>query len=241
MKRLQALYGWDPTMRMTRQATKPIRGHTVKVPQGSGIPGWLCLTRDPTPVALWVNRKTPQSPQILRIVMDDRCFEDTILRVEYTPTRLYIADVWMWNGIKLFNYTTFAWRKQFLESILMLVYTSCPGFESRAVEMRTEDHQPQLGIRGYEYYTDRIGETGLFKEEDVLPPLYNITTTDIPDVYKLQDNLGYLRVRTLELSRELRALGPTFRLPCTKNPENDGTWTPIIESRGNTNTNVRNV
>ena len=243
MKRLQSLYHWDPDTRMTRQATKPIQGHVARVPQGDGIPGWLCLTRDPLPVALWVPRKAQAAPQVFRIAMDDRCFEDSILRVEYTPTHLYIADVWMWNGIKIFNKTSFAWRQTFIADILPLVYTSCPGFESRAVELRTPETLKD-GIRGYEYYSNRIGETGLFRVESppLLAPLasppptdrYKITTTDVPDVYKLDGDLGYLRVRTLKLSQTLRAMGPSFYLRCVKNPEDD-TWTPVIESRGNTN------
>ena len=237
MKRLQSVYDWDPSMRMTRQATKPIRGSTVKVPQGSGVPGWLCLTRDPTnsaPLAIWVPRRVDPKAQVFRIVMDERCFEDSILRVEYTPTHLYIADVWMWNGVKIFNRTSFAWRQTYLRDMLPTMYTSCPGFESRAVELRGDTI---ADIRGYEYYTDRIGETGLFKEEEPVAEsrTYQITTTDVPDVYKLEGDLGYLRVRTLELSRALRAMGPSFRLQCVKNAEDDGTWTPIIESHGNTN------
>ena len=233
MKRLQTLYGWDPATRMTRQATKPIQGsNIVKAPQGSGVPGWLCLTRGDTatsaPVALWVPRKTDPQPQVFRIVMDERCFEDSILRVEYTPTHLYIADVWMWNGIKLFSRTSFAWRQTFLRDVLSCMYTSCPGFESRAVELRSGG---MAGIRGYEHYTDRIGETGLFKAEVEVEAeaTYEITATDVPDVYKLEKDLGYLRVRTLELSRTLRRLGPTFRLQCVKNPENDGTWSPVVK------------
>ena len=236
MKRLQTLYGWDPSTRMTRQATKPIRGNITRVPQGSGIPGWLCLTRDPSnsmPVALWVPRRADPKPQVFRIVMDDRCFEDSILRVEYTSTHLYIADVWMWNGIKMFNRTSFAWRQNYLRDMLPTMYTPCSGFESRAVELRREG---MPDIRGYEYYTDRLGETGLFKEETPPAPepiqetktMYQITTTDVPDVYKLEDDLGYLRVRTLELSRTLRTLGPSFRIHCVKNPEDDGTWTPVL-------------
>ena len=234
MKRLQTLYGWDPSMRMTRQATKPIRGsNIVKVPQGSGVPGWLCLTRDTAtsaPIALWVPRKVDPQPQVFRIVMDDRCFEDSILRVEYTPTHLYIADVWMWNGIKLFSRTSFAWRQTFLRDVFSCMHTPCTGFESRTVELRTDG---MADIRGYEHYTDHIGETGLFKavEESLVTEdtSYEISTTDVPDVYKLERDLGYLRVRTLELSRTLRALGPSFRLKCVKNPENDGTWTPIVK------------
>ena len=134
----------------------------------------------------------------------------------------------------MFNRTSFAWRQTYLRDMLPTMYTSCPGFESRAVELRGDTI---ADIRGYEYYTDRIGETGLFKEEEPVAEsrTYQITTTDVPDVYKLEGDLGYLRVRTLELSRALRAMGPSFRLQCVKNAEDDGTWTPIIESHGNTN------
>ena len=109
------------------------------------------------------------------------------------------------------------------------MYTSCPGFESRIVELRNDG---MVDIRGYEYYTDRVGETGLFKEETAVvetETTYQITTTDVPDVYKLEGDLGYLRVRTLELSRTLRTMGSSFRLQCIKNPEDDGTWTPILK------------
>jgi hypothetical protein len=134
----------------------------------------------------------------------------------------------MWNGIKLFSRTSFAWRQTFLRQVLSCMHTPCPGFESRVVELRSD---AMAGIRGYEHYTDRIGETGLFKAEAEVKAedMYEITATDVPDVYKLEKDLGYLRVRTLELSRTLRTLGPTFRLQCVKNPENDGTWSPVMK------------
>jgi hypothetical protein len=56
--------------------------------------------------------------------------------------------------------------------------------------------------------------------------------TDVPDVYSVSAG-GYLRVKTLALSKALRALGRKFVLECQKN--DDGTWTPVIESHPNTN------
>ena len=52
-------------------------------------------------------------------------------------------------------------------------------------------------------------------------------TTDIPDVYKVAD-VGYLRVRTMALSRKLKTFGRVFALECVQN--DDGTWTPVIDS-----------
>jgi hypothetical protein len=37
---------------------------------------------------------------------------------------------------------------------------------------------------------------------------------------------GYLRVKTLALSKRLSAMGKVFRLECVKN-EDDDTWTPV--------------
>ena len=228
--RLKALYRWDADKRMTASGPPPAT-YDAKVAQGTGIPGWLCLTRDnaSNPAAYWVQRNG--SVQILRIVMDERCFEDTILRVEYTPTHVFIADVWLWNGIPLFQKKNFAWRQDFLRSIFPLVYTSCPEFESRAIELRNHTSN----IRGYEYYTNVVGSLGKFSPAAAAAArtTYEIHATDVPDVYRLTVG-GYLRVRTFELSRKLAAMGKVFRLECTKNPEDD-TWSPIIESRGSTN------
>lgn len=235
VERLKTLYRWDTDKRMTFSSPPPAL-YDVKVGQGSGIPGWLCLTRDgaSNPTAYWVQRNG--SVQILRIVMDERCFEDTILRIEYTPTHVFIADVWMWNGIPLFQKRNFAWRQDYLRSIFPLVYTSCPEFESRAIELRNHT----TNIRGYEYHSNVAGSLGKFSAAPAPPAAlpaakttYEIYATDVPDVYRLAIG-GYLRVRTFALSRTLAGMGKMFRLECVKNPEDD-TWSPIIESPGNTN------
>lgn len=216
-------------MRMTRQGA--VGPYTVKAPQTNGVPGWLCLTRDElsNPIALWVPRKDGAVPQVFRMVWDERCFEDTILRVEYTFTHLYIADVWMWNGIPLFKKTTFSQRSAMIKSIFENAYTPCPLFETRKVDLR--ENAPD--IRGHEYYNDTVCEKGIFMEcKPDVTNKYEIVATDIPDVYKVAD-VGYLRVQTLALSKHLRTLGKVFTLECVQNE--DGTWTPRIESPSNTN------
>jgi len=231
MNRLKSLYKWDPAVRLTRQGK--VGQYSVKVPQGGGIPGWLCLTRDEDskPIALWIPRKENPVPQPIRLVWDERCFEDTILRVEYTPTHVFLADAWMLNGTPLFMTTTFSARQEILKSVFSL-YTPCSEFETRSIKLRDEVED----IRGYEYYTNTEGEKGVFaeckiqKKEEALK--YEIIATDIPDVYKVAD-VGYLRVRTLALSKKLRSLGRVFALECVQN--DDGTWTPVIDSHTNTN------
>lgn len=228
MNRLKTLYRWDPAARLTRQGK--VGPYSVKVPQGGGIPGWLCLTRDEqsNPIALWVPRKENPTPQPIRVVWDERCFEDTILRVEYTPTHVYIADAWMLNGTPLFMTTTFSERQVIVRALFGL-YISCPQFENRKIQLRDDI----TDIRGYEYYNNTQGEKGIFAEQKKVETLkYEIVATDIPDVYKVAD-VGYLRVQTMALSRKLRTLGRVFALECVQN--DDGTWTPVIDSPTNTN------
>jgi hypothetical protein len=225
---------------MTRQGKVPSE-FVVKVPQGVGTPGWLCLTRDEQskPVSLWIPRREDAQPQILRLVWDERCYEDTIFRVEYTATHLFIADVWLWNGTRLFEKMNFADRATFLRNAIPVVYTPCQAFESRRVALR----DVSASARGYEYYTDSPGEKGVYSDvapttvPAVVPVLlesncYEIVATDVPDVYSVSAG-GYLRVKTLALSKALRAMGRKFVLECQKNT--DGTWTPVIESHSNTN------
>lgn len=192
----------------------------MKVPQSTGIPGWLCLTRDEhgNPVSLLVQRREG-NPKIMRVrcVLDERCYEDTIFRIEYTSTSIYLADVWMWNAFQMFNATNFLFRQKFLEDVYTQMYTNCPQFQSHEIQLRTG----VTDIRGYEYYSDRIGERGVFVESN---DIFEICATEIPDVYKLS-NGGYLRVRTLKLSRYLRTLGKTFKLKCHQNEDN--TWSPV--------------
>jgi len=225
---------------MTRQGKVPSE-FAVKVPQGVGTPGWLCLTRDEQskPVSLWIPRREDAQPQILRLVWDERCYEDTIFRIEYTGTHIFIADVWLWNGTRMFEKMNFADRATFLRNAIPAVYTPCQAFESRRVALR----DVSASARGYEYYTDSPGEKGVYSVVEattvpsVVPVLlesncYEIVATDVPDVYSVSAG-GYLRVKTLALSKALRAMGRKFVLECQKNA--DGTWTPVIESHSNTN------
>lgn len=229
LQRLRDLYQWDNCLHLSRRG-KP-SNYKVKVTQTNGLPGWLCLTRDENgdPITLLVQRR--ENPKVIRIrcVLDERCYEDSILRVEYTSTSICLADVWMWNACNLFKTTTFSWRQEFLHGIYNHLYTSCPLFETHSIVLRSS----VTGLRGHEYYLDRVGEFGIFVEyNEEADGIFDIFATDIPDVYKLS-NGGYLRVRTLTLSKYLRTLGKTFKLKCQQNE--DGTWSPVEISQHYTN------
>jgi hypothetical protein len=168
--------------------------------------------------------------QPIRIVWDERCFEDTIFRVEKTSTHLYLADVWMFNGVPIFDKTTFEERQTLLKSLFQF-YTHCKSFETYHIDLR--ENVPD--VRGREYYTNERGARGVFIEDKPSEDetIQEIVKTDIPDVYKLVTNNEYLRVPTLALSQYLRSLGPKFTLKCSNNK--DGTWTPLLSSNPVTN------
>jgi hypothetical protein len=135
---------------------------------------------------------------------------------------VYIADVWMWNGIQMFKTRSFEQRAKFLKAVFEATYTPCPEFETKMIALRENATE----IRGHEYYSDAHGEKGIFIESKPdVSDKYEIVATDIPDVYKVAD-VGYLRVRTMTLSKKLRGFGKVFTLECVQNE--DGTWTPRI-------------
>jgi hypothetical protein len=165
----------------------------------------------------------------VRLVWDERCFEETIFRVEKTPTHLYLADVWMFNGTSVFDYTTFEERQTRLKTLYSTFYTPCPVFESFCIQMRSE----LTDVRGKEYYTNERGARGIFVEDKPSEDEIEIVKTDIPDVYRIPAKGEYLSVKTMALSKYLRTLGASFRLRCLNN--NDGTWTPLLSSKPLTN------
>ena len=216
--RLRKLYpSWEPSLRLSRLGTRPNSPAVTSAPQGKGAPGWLYLTRSPEPAAYWVPRVENANATPVKLVMDSRCFEETLFRVERTSTHLYIADVWMWNGTPIFHTKTFQERQALLERIFTL-YTPCPAFETFSLQLRSS----LTDIRGTEYYSNEKGARGVFVEK--VGNMCDIVRTDVPDVYRLS-NGGYLRVKTLDLSKKLRTLGAAFVLDCQKNE--DGTWSPV--------------
>ena len=220
---------WDPSLRLSRLGTLPNSQAVTWAPQGKGVPGWLVLTRNPAPVSLFVNRTG--DIQTVRIVFDERCYEDTIFRVEKTPTHLYLADLWMFNGTPIFDKTTFEERQQKLREIFGAFYIDCPAFQTVTLDLRSNLTE----YKGKEYYTNDRGAKGIYIESTASDDeaIFDIVKTDIPDVYKITSNGEYLRVRTLVLSQYLKTLGHTFKMRCRRNY--DGTWDPLLSSNTLTN------
>ena len=216
---------WDSSLRLSKLGALQSSQAVTSVPQGKGTPGWLILTRDPVPIPYFVARQNTPTPIPIRMVVDERLFEDSIFRVEKTATHLYLADIWMLNGVPMFHTTTFAERQDLLTQLFHSFWTDCPPFQTLSVQLRAS--LPMEEVRGREFYTNERGAIGIYKEDtnDAGEAILDIVKTDIPDVYKIPSRNEYLQVKTLKLSRDLRTLGAEFSLPCVNN--RDGTWTPI--------------
>ncbi len=163
------------------------------------------MTRNPTPIAYFVARGECPVPTPVRLVMEERCFEETVFRVEQDATCLYLVDLLLLNGTP----PPESDRPALLARLLDEAYMHVPVFET--YKLLAARHDP----------------------EEACPDVVDVVATDIPDVYKIPAVGEYLRVRTLVLSRYLRTLGPTFQVPAARN--SDGTWTPIVSSGPVTN------
>jgi hypothetical protein len=131
--------------------------HQLKQPQLSGTPGWLLLTHEEgTPVAFFVdgNEKVEAVP----LVMDERMFSDTVLRVvRISPRVLVVYDVRWFNGRNWF--TTRSYDERFTLVKDMLNFFHHPDLTALCVP----DEAPAGSIvRGYEYYDDQPGTLGVF-------------------------------------------------------------------------------
>jgi hypothetical protein len=211
MDRFRRLYKWENSVRMTRRAV-PTDDHTLRIPQTHGEQGWLILHRTPTPTVTCVT-KSHMEGENLPYVIDERCFDDCIFRIEKTADTIYLADIWLWQGRLVFSTETFTQRQQRIEDFLKLCYTPCRAFERYTLRLRKDAPAP---YKGYEYYTDTKGEVALFYEKNLHVTNYEVKKTNLPDVYEVVGEGGYVNVQTLAQSCYLRSLGEQFKLPLRK-------------------------
>ena len=209
MDRFRRLYKWVSDLKMSKRMS-PRDDQTIRAPQTSGQAGWLILHRTPTPECLYVVR-SQLAVERVPYVIDERCFDDTIFRVETTKTKVYLADVFVWQGVPVHTTHTFAERQALLQGFLDTCYTPCPEFEWKALSLRSTATLP---IKGYEYYSDAPGDIGAFTDDTRV--LYTARRTDIPDVYSIDGEEGYLDVPDLPTSQRLLALGEVFQVYCRR-------------------------
>lgn len=151
--RMKHQFPWKPHVKKSEK----VHQH-LSQPQYEGIPGWLLLShnRFGEPEAIFVDKNEKQKP--LQIILDERMFSDTVLRVVQIQPHVYVAyDIRWLNGKNLFETLNYQQRKEKLDELLGLFHS--PDFTALVT---VEDVPVGTTIRGYEYYDDAPGTLGVF-------------------------------------------------------------------------------
>ncbi len=133
--------------------------HRLKIPQFAGSPGWLLLTHNEhgDPVALFVDKQ--DRIEVLYLVMDERLFSDSVLRVvRLGPWQYVVYDLAVFNGQPYTETRTYSERQTKLRELLEAFHF--PDL----IALRLPEDVPEWDtpVRGYEYYDDAPGTLGVF-------------------------------------------------------------------------------
>ena len=222
VSRFQTDYGWTPNFRQVFKRSIPeTPPNLFRVPQTTGTPGWLVFTYDENavPVCLWI---TAHECRPLRCVMDERIHGDTILRVErISPMTFVLSDVLVYNSNRITACSTFEQRYVWTRNLLSIAHTHT---EDTLQILHKSELPEDTPLRGEEVYTSIVGSTGVFVEQDKTTVL-TVSKTQIPDVYRVVGNDGYIRVPDLKTSVFLRNKGETFSLKCV--PHDAESWSVL--------------
>lgn len=207
--RLQHLYEWTPNFRLVYKKPVPTGLKTFRVPQTTGVPGWIILSYENSiPVCYWLN--THECKQLTCFV-DERICGDTIFRAEkLSDTEYVLADVWMYNSNCVYACSTYSQRYEWLKLLLKTFFRQT-DISSRLLHRSEVEDKP---IRGYEEHPEEAGKNGYFVEKDK-SEAFVITKLGIPDCYEITGK-GYLRVPDLKTSVYLRLKGDTFTCRCVR-------------------------
>jgi hypothetical protein len=133
--------------------------HLLSVPQFVGTPGWLFLTHNESkdPVALFAD--TRDHLDMVYLVMDERVFSDTLLRVvKLGPWRYVVYDIAVLNGKPIHETASYVARQTTLASLLEAFHFP----DLIALETPAEVALWDTPVRGYEHYDDAPGTVGVF-------------------------------------------------------------------------------
>lgn len=153
-QRMKRLYPLKPSVRRG----DPQAHHLRKVPQYSGNPGWILLTHseDGENEAMFVDKN--EVPLPLHIVMDDRAFSDTVLRVLQLKPDLYVVyDVRFFNGKRVCETHTHADRMHLVDGLVHRYH-----YPDLTALITPDDVNPDTVLRGYEFYDEEPGTMGVF-------------------------------------------------------------------------------
>jgi hypothetical protein len=132
--------------------------HLRKIPQYVGNPGWILLTHSETgtPLALFVDKQ--ETVTSLPIVLDERVFSDTVIRVTQLKPNVFVAcDLRYLNGTFLYATLSYADRYKKLEEVLDAFHRT----DLTALLPYDEVPLDSL-VHGWEQYDDMPGSMGVF-------------------------------------------------------------------------------
>jgi hypothetical protein len=155
---MKRLYPWRPLVKKSPVGDR----HRQRRPQYDGSPGWMLLTHDEDGIAQAIFVDKNDKPHPVRIILDERLFSDTVLRVVRLPKDVFIVyDVKTLNGVHVFETLNYEQRQEKLRALLELFHH--PDLTALVLP---EDVPAGTLLRGYECYDDQPGTLGAFLPAD---------------------------------------------------------------------------
>ncbi len=122
----------------------------------------MLLTHDEEGIARAIFVDKNDKPHPVRIILDERLFSDTVLRVVRLPKDVFIVyDVKTLNGVHVFETLNYEQRQERLRALLELFHH--PDLTALVLP---EDVPAGTLLRGYECYDDQPGTLGAFLPAD---------------------------------------------------------------------------
>jgi hypothetical protein len=211
VSQLQHHYDWTPNYRLVYKKPVPTGLKTFRVPQTTGISGWIVFTyENKIPVCIWVSGNEYKK---LPCIVDERICGDTFLKVEKIgPLDFVVSDIWMYNSNCVFACSTFKQRYDWLYKLLTR-FTRC--VEGITIDLIHKQDLGDIPLKGYEEHPqDMIGKPGYFVEKDDSETL-EFNQLSSPDCYE-SNGKGYLLVPDLKTALYLRSKGSSFKCRCIK-------------------------
>ena len=155
-QRMRRVTPWRPQVKKGKDPLPPLTHE--RNPQFAGSPGWILLTHNAQgqAEALFVDQNEKATP--LSLVMDERMFSDTVLRVtRLAADRYIVCDIRWLNGKNLFETLNYKERRSKIAELLDAFH-----FPDLTALILPEDVPENTPIRGWEVYDDIPGSMGVF-------------------------------------------------------------------------------
>jgi hypothetical protein len=147
---------WRPQVKKGKDL--PLPSTHERNPQFAGSPGWILLSHNSQgqAEALFVDQN--EKTTILSLVMDERLFSDTVLRVTRLAADMYVVcDIRWLNGKNLFETLNYKERHNKIAELLDAFH-----FPDLTALILPEDVPENTPVRGWEIYDDTPGTMGVF-------------------------------------------------------------------------------